>query len=297
MMPIFQNNQNRRLVPLLIFSGLVICATLLASFLPFGKKADETGIVRRGEIVQRITVAGTVQPARKTLITAPYNGYVHKVYVKVGQEVKTGDPVVSLVQTLRQTGEPVYPLRAPFGGIVVQVNRSEGEYVTSLNDPNSVIVRIDELNQLFLSCEVPESSITGLKPGMEVIIKPNSTFSQTYKGVIQTIALAAKEGQWGRPGDRVNFDVRIRILNQDDQIRPGMSSIIDIITAKRTNILLVNHEFVEKKDEDFFVTLANGEKRKIEVGISNEEAFEVIKGLSENERIKLVDFYSLPPNP
>ena len=52
-----------------------------------------------------------------------------KIYVKFGQHVKEGDPIVSLEQSLHSQHEEIYPLRAPFEGDVVQILHNEGEYV------------------------------------------------------------------------------------------------------------------------------------------------------------------------
>jgi len=90
--------------------------------------SSEDGIVVREDLIQRTTIAGTVVPFRKTIITAPYNGYVKRMYVKVGDTVKQGDPIVTVVQSL-QSSDNVFPVRSPFDGIVVQVEKSEGEFI------------------------------------------------------------------------------------------------------------------------------------------------------------------------
>jgi len=41
------------------------------------------------------------------------------------------------------------------------------------------------------------------------------------------------------------------------------------------------------------VVLENGQKKEIEIGIQNEEAFEIRGGLKEGEKVQLTDFLSL----
>jgi multidrug efflux pump subunit AcrA (membrane-fusion protein) len=249
------------------------------------------GVVERADLFQQVTVAGMVAPLRRTLVNPPFSAYVRKLYVKLGDYVKQGDPLVTLTPSLRDHAEDAFPLRAPFSGRVVQVLHSEGEYVEEKKD-NSPLLRIDDLNQLFIQSDVGEADINKIREGQEVLIRANSVSSRTYKGIIRSISLAAKEKkEWSRSGDRVEFETRMEVLDKDDQIRPGMSAIVDIITAHRKKVLTLAQEYIQKVDDDYFVTLENGEKRKISIGLKGDENFEILSGLKEKDRIRLVDFY------
>lgn len=260
----------------------------------FGKSAPKNlGRVERADLARQVTVAGTVVPQRRTVITPPYNSYVKKLFVRLGDNVKDGDPVVSLVQSLRDSGTDVFPLRAPFSGSVVQVLKSEGEYVETGREGNA-IVRIDDLTRLFVNSDVPEADIGKIKIGQQVLIKANAILNRAYHGVIREMALAAKEKkEWSRTGDRVDFEVKMEVIDKDARVRPGMSVIVDIITDKRTNVLALAQEYIEKTDGNYFVTLENGERRKIEVGLQNEDKFEIIKGLAEKDAVRVVDFSAM----
>jgi len=248
----------------------------------------------RKDLLIKVTVAGTVIPNKRTVFTPSYAGYVRKLFVKIGDKVVAGAPVVALAQTA-SGGEVGFPLRAPFGGSVVQVLKSEGEYVEEKGE-NNAIVRIDDLSRLFVVSEVPEADIGRIRVGQEVMVKVNAILDRSYKGIIREIALAAKEKkEWRRSGDGVEFEVRIEITDQDGQVKPGMSSIVDIITAKREQVLALQQEFVEKNGNGYRVTLEDGKKRDIEVGVQNSELFEVRAGLAEGEKVRMVDFLSLTP--
>src|SRR4051794_29170910 len=70
-----------------------------------GGEVARLGTVKRADLLRQVTVAGTVVPARRTVFTPPYNSYVRKLYVKLGDPVKAGDPIVSLAQSLRGEAE------------------------------------------------------------------------------------------------------------------------------------------------------------------------------------------------
>lgn len=247
------------------------------------------GVVRRGELIQRVTVSGSVIPKRKGLILAPYAGYVRKLYVKIGDQVKEGDPLVSLAQSIR-SNEEIFPLRAPFSGTVVQVQKQEGEYVPTGGADVSTMVRVDDLSRLGIDANAPELEFPKLKIGQEVIVRATAILDRTYKGRIKTISLASKDqSSWDR--SRVEFPFTMEVLDQDERLRPGMSVIVDIVAMKLPSALILRHEYIDKNGDDYFVTLdGSGEKRPIKVGLQNEEAFEIVSGLKEGERARPVDF-------
>ena len=248
------------------------------------------GTVKKGDLIQRITIAGTVVPYRKTIITAPYKGYVKKIYVKIGDIIKQNDPVVSIVQSL-QSPEEVYPIRAPFSGMVVQVEKSDGEFVKE-GDPKDFIARIDDTSKLFIQATAPEIDRVKLKIGQEAEIKASAILDRSYSGIVRELSLAAKEPEQWNNKSQIEFSLRIEVTNADITLKPGMSTIIDITANKKENALLLRHEFIDKKDNKYLVTLANGKKQEIKVGIQNDEAFEITEGLKEGDQVKQIDFLS-----
>lgn len=250
--------------------------------------------VERMDIAQRVTIAGNVIPERKTLIAAPFDGYIKKLYVKVGQKVKPGDPIVAVAHSL-QSRDPVFPLRAPFKGTVVQVGKAEGAFVRKASKED-FLVRIDSLDRLYIMSQVPEIEITKIKTGLETIIKVSAILGKTYKGVLQELALASKEKQGWRSSSKVDFTARVEILDPDQLIMPGMSTIMDIITQKKEKVLALPHEYVFSKNNKHFALLEDGRHQQIKVGMQNESHYEIVEGLSEGQKVKAVDFMELLQN-
>lgn len=251
--------------------------------------------VERGEIIQRSTIAGTVSPLRKTVITAPYQGYVRKVYIKLGQEIKAGDPIASVATTLLAS-DTVFPLRSPFNGKVVQLNKAEGEFIKA-SDSVDFIARIDDISKLYIDSNVPELDRVKMKLGMEAIIRASAILDKTYKGVVRELTYAAREqDRYGRT-TAVEFPMRLEILDFDEQIQPGMSVIVDIITLKKENVLRLRHEFIGREKDNYFLTLTDGRKISIKVGAQNEEYSEVIGDGIESVTVQKVDFSKVSERP
>lgn len=258
------------------------------------QSGEEPGIgrVERRDLLQRVTIAGAIVPLRRTVITAPYNGYVKKLFVKVGDKVKMGDPIVSVVQSL-VAGDEVFPLRSPLNGTVVQIERSEGEYVKE-GDETNFILRIDDTDKLFVVSDAPEIDRVKVKAGQVAVIKASAILNRTYNGIIQELSLAARsKDRWSR-SQVVEFPIKIEVTDPDPQLRPGMSVVLDVITEKREKVLTLRHEFIRRDESDqYYVVLADGERRNIKVGIQNEEGFEILEGLTEKDRIQQVDFAAM----
>src|SRR5262249_31768957 len=155
-------------------------------------------------------------------------------------------------QSLKRTSEDGYPLRAPFSGAVVQVLHNEGEYVEQGVGEGKTIVRIDDLEQLEVDSSVPEMEIGKLKIGQDAEIKATANVDHSYKGVIESISLAAQEQKdWEK--SRVEFPIKIKVLNQDKQLHSGMSVIIDVVARKLPQVLTLGNEYVQKDGDHYFV--------------------------------------------
>jgi HlyD family secretion protein len=282
-----KNKFSWALIGVLLIAGVTLLRNTQKS------ETSNLGVVSRSDLIQRVTISGTVTPNRKTVISAPYNGYIRKLYVQIGGHVNPGDPIVSVAQSLRGSAEDVYPLRSPFSGTVVQILKTEGEYVEQQSTQGgNALVRIDDLSRMFIEAATPEIEIGKIKVGQEAIIKASAVLGRTYQGKIQHISLAAKEQRdWDK--SRVEFPVLVAVKDQDELLKSGMSVVLDIITHKLTGILTLRHEFIQKSGDKYFVVTEKGEKKGIEVGIQNEEVFEIRSGVKEGEKIRQTDFLSI----
>jgi multidrug efflux pump subunit AcrA (membrane-fusion protein) len=282
-------------------SALALAAAMAGGGCSPGGSAPSRAIasVRRASLVQRVTIGGYVAPYRRAVIAAPYSGYIGRIHVRTGQDVRIGDPILSIRQSLRSPASEVYPLRAPLSGKVVQVLASEGDYVepgagAEGKASAAGLVRIDDLGRLTVRADVPEMDIVKLQQSQEVVIRPSALPAKTYQGRIGTIAIAARDTQaQGQDKARVEFPVVIEVTHPDEQLRPGMSVIVDIIVSRIDNVLTLPIEFIRKADREHFVTLADGTRRKIEAGMRDDDSLEIRSGLSEGDRVQMVDFASL----
>lgn len=272
---------------------LVIIIAAIGYWLVSRKSAQAVnlGSVTKADVIQRVTVAGAIAPNKRSIITAPFKGYVQKLYVKLGQEVKEGQPLFSLSESL-VSPENNHPIRAPFSGTVVQVLKSEGEYVKD-NDLADFVLRVDDFSKFFVLAEAPEIESIRLKEGQEALIRAAAVIDRSYKGVVREISLAAKtEEKWSR-SQQVIFQIKIEVSDADQRLRSGMSVLVDVVAEKRSNVLSLQNDYINKEKDEYFVMTPDNQRKVIKIGLRNESITEILDGLTENEKVQAVDFLKL----
>lgn len=275
-------------------------AVLVFSLTACTKKAtnDESrfSLVQKQDVVQRTSLNGTLRGLRQTQVQPGYSGYVGKIYVKVGQKVTEGQPLVRITQTIDQPLSEVYPIKAPFAGTVTQILRREGEYVAggsgggSGSGSSSAILMLNDLRELWVDANVPEVDVAKVSIGSETLIRANALPGKTYKGQVHLISLSPRqaEDRWDR--GRVEYPIEIRVINPDDGLKPGMTVVVDVISAKAEGVLAVRHEFVHRDDSGLYLVDVNGHRHDIETGLSNEAVVEIRSGVSEGLKVQMMDF-------
>ncbi|HOQ48238.1 MAG TPA: efflux RND transporter periplasmic adaptor subunit, partial [Candidatus Kapabacteria bacterium] len=158
---------------------------------------------------------------------------------------------------------------------------------------------------------VDENDIVYLKLGDTAYVELDAIPDRKFKGVVLEISHSAKVSSLGTQNEVTNFEVKIRLLEQDARFRPGMSCNVEIQTETRANVLSVPLQSVTIRDlgmnsfdEDEagpdekqtqskarpqqIVFILEGDKakmRKVETGISDKGYIEIISGLSLGEKV------------
>lgn len=258
---------------------------------PSAASTSGIGVVERMDLEQRVTISGTIAPKRRSDVRPPYNGYIQKLYVKVGQKVREGEPLVTFVQTLAGS-ETTYPVRAAYSGTVTQVLKTEGEYVSEQGE-QTIIVRVEDLSSLNVQASVPELDIAKIKRGQAAMVRVAALAGETFEGEISEISLGAKDKERFASAS-TEFQIRVQLKTNDPRLYPGMSALMDVITDSRENVLALTHEFIHEDAGKYFVVLEDGSKKGITLGLQTEEAAEVKTGLVEGERVRVIDYLNLP---
>lgn len=131
-------------------------------------------------------------------------------------------------------------VRAPINGSIIVLNNKQGERVVGTGQfPGTEVLRLANLDSMRVVVEVNENDIVNVKVGNPVSITVDAYGERVFKGVVHEISNSAISKAAGTQEEVTNFSVKIRILNHDRLLKPGMSATADIESQRIKNALVV----------------------------------------------------------
>ena len=206
-------------------------------------------------------------------------------------------------------------LYSPMSGTVTSLSVEAGEKVVGTAQMQGTeMMRIADLNIMNAWVDVDENDIVFVKIGDTARIRVDAMPDEELFGYVYEIGHSAKTSAAGTQEEVTNFEVRIRIIDKDKRLRPGMSCSVEISTETHPNVLSVPLQSVtvrsiqvsepeissgsiqqqeEKKKSNSkrppsVVFLKDGDKAKmvkVETGLSDHGFIEIKKGLKVGQEI------------
>ncbi|RLC39948.1 MAG: hypothetical protein DRH33_01415 [Candidatus Nealsonbacteria bacterium] len=170
---------------------------------------------------------------------------------------------------------------SPISGIVSSVEIEEGETVSAYQP---VIIILSKTN-FKIEANIPETDITKVKIGNQAKITLDALGEEVVFGAkVIKIDPAAKIIE-GVP----TYKTTLEFERESEEIKPGMTVNITILTAKKENVLAIPWRALISKDNKKFVkVLKDGrlELKEVETGLRGSDGrVEIIKGLKEGEEV------------
>jgi len=164
-------------------------------------------------------------------------------------------------------------ISAPFDGVLTVREIKIGDQVV----PGTPAFRIDDLSSLLVDLEVSEVDINQIREGQEVSLTFDAIGGKEYFGEIIEVGLVGNQQE-----GIVNFTVTIELSNADKEVRPGMTSAVNIIVGQIDNVLMVPNRAVRVVDKQHVVYVLNsgGTLKLVEIllGASSDVYSEVLEG-------------------
>lgn len=206
-------------------------------------------------------------------------------------------------------------ISSPMSGVVTYLAVERGEKVVGTAQMQGTeIMRIADLSTMNAWVDVDENDVALLSVGDTARVRIDALPDKTYNGVVYEISHSPKTSGAGSQDEVVNFEVRIRFLDLDDRMRPGMSVSVDIETETKNDVIAVpiqsvtvnkgqmqssendNWRIKDKKDDQAkrrdrpqsIVWISTGSTvtpRAVETGISDQGYIEILSGLKAGEKI------------
>lgn len=129
---------------------------------------------------------------------------------------------------------------APMDGTVSSLSSEVGERVVGTGQfAGTEIMRVANLDSMEVRVKVNENDIVNVKAGNTARITIDAFPGRRFAGVVKEIASAALTTGQNTQEEVTNFEVRVRITDKDERIRPGMSANTDIETQTVENVIAV----------------------------------------------------------
>ncbi|UCF68454.1 MAG: efflux RND transporter periplasmic adaptor subunit [Acidobacteriota bacterium] len=244
--------------------------------------------------------------------------------VEKARHKATQDQAEQARAALKQAKDDLSKTRiyAPMSGTVSALYKEVGEIALGSQFQEDVIMVISNLAGMEAQVDVDENDIVAVGLGDRATIDVDALPDTVLEGAVTEIANTAKITGAGSTDQRTEFEVKIGIIDPDQQLRPGMTATADIVTEVKDDVIAVPIQCVAVRtpeqilggedpstggageatdpagnppefvvDKDGFVTVVwvveNGRvwAKPVKTGIQSEEHIEIVEGLEEDEVI------------
>jgi len=152
------------------------------------------------------------------------------------------------------------------------------------------IITIPDMSNLGVEVNIHESNIKKVGLDQKVYITAESVPDRVLSGRISKLAvLPDSNASRYNPSLKV-YPATIEIEGTHDFLKPGMTAKVEIIVEELNDVVYVPVQSVFVENEEHFLFIKEGgsyEKRRVEVGLHNDEFIEVASGLDEAQEVLL----------
>ena len=229
-------------------------------------------------------IAGTLSDLRAQL--SAQEGNIASLESKL-EKIKNGpDPderqKLELQAELLDKTLAAQEITAPFAGTVTAVYNLQGDTAA----PGLPAFQLDDLSELYVAVPISEVDIMHVKPGQKAQLVFDAYYDQSFSGEVTAIERAPRS-----QAGVVSYMVRIRLVNGNHAVNPGMTAGVTIIIAEKPDVLAVPAEAVVNRDGKTYVYVQrDGQVAEVEVqlGEYSDRSVELVDSpLAEGELIVL----------
>jgi len=187
-------------------------------------------------------------------------------------------------------------LRAPFDGIIAEINGELGEFVTPspVGIPTPPTVDLIDSSCLYISAPIDEVDAPAVRTGQKTLITLDAFPDRTFPGFVRRVAPYVLDVE--KQARTVEVEAEIENAQSIDpespdhvnqMLLPGYSADVEIVLATRKNVLRVPTQVILDGTRVVVLDGTTLTERVIETGISSWELTEVTAGLDEGELVVL----------
>ena len=198
---------------------------------------------------------------------------VYNRYVDQSEELSAAE---AAVQALENTINTRYII-APFDGTITSISSVAGDLIAESydSDDTTEAVTISNMDNLMIEIMISEVDVNNVHIGQKATIAFDAISNKEYTGYVTSVADAGEEDD----NSMVQFDVWVKVEDADDQIKPGFTSVVSIVTNNVEDTLLVPYDAVVGQDDgSYAVVLEEGTSVPVEIGVKSDLYIEILSG-------------------
>ncbi|MBZ4653179.1 MAG: family efflux transporter, subunit [Peptococcaceae bacterium] len=185
-------------------------------------------------------------------------------------------------------------ITSPFDGTVLKIGVKENQPVT----PGMFIASIGDVHTLEVNCSVNEYDALKLKIGQKAQISSEGLREKKFSGEITQVAPQAEVEQTPT-GSENRVKVKLTLTEKVEELKPGYSVNVKILTDKKADALIVPIEALLQRDgKDVVFVYQDGLAvlREVKKGLSTELYQEITEGLAQGELVIITSQEKLKDN-
>lgn len=177
-------------------------------------------------------------------------------------------------------------LKAPFDGVVAEINGKLGEFVTPspVGIPTLPVVDLTDNSCLYISAPIDEVDAPAVRAGQKALISLDAFPGHKFPGFVRRVAPYVVETE--KQARTVEVEAEIE-HPQENNLLPGYSADVEVLLDAHEQVLRVPTQAVIEGKRVLVLDAGAGRlhQRPITRGISNWEFTEVSSGLNEGDLV------------
>src|SRR5436853_7607736 len=152
---------------------------------------------------------------------------------------------------------------SPIDGTVTVLNSKLGERIVATNQfAGTEVMRVADLGHMEARVDVNENDVVNVKVGDKARVKVDAYGDRKFHGTVYQIANTGTTTGAGTQEEVTNFQVKVRIDDQDVTLKPGLSCTADIETDMVKDVVAVPMQAVTIRTGDSNLSPEEIEKKK-----------------------------------
>jgi HlyD family secretion protein len=177
-------------------------------------------------------------------------------------------------------------LRAPFKGVIAEINGELGEFVTPspVGIPTPPTVDLIDTTCLYISAPIDEVDAPRVKEGLPARISLDAFPGRKFPGHVRRVAPYVLD----REKQARTVEIEAEFENPEGTgLLTGYSADVEVVLAERADALRVPTSVILPNRKVYVFDAATGKltARAVETGISNWEFTEILSGLAAGDRV------------